>query len=141
MSDQDVNELHESLAAHYPVSFAQDIADKVVRLHKRDIQLLDIKALNDLAAEYRTRIRAEITALRARRAEADGSVRAVYIHHELVFARRQIADLWAVYRILTADAHDMTADYLAQLARKTHRFSPTTTSSSPHTRKEHRAAA
>ena len=142
MLNQDVTELHDALAAHYPVSFAQDIADKVVRLHKRDIQLLDIKALNDLAAEYRTRIRTEIVALRARRAAADGSVRAVYIHHELVFARRQIADLWAVYRIVTADAHDMTADYLAQLARKTQRLSPTTTtSSSPHTRKMHRAAA
>ena len=145
MMNQDVAALHEALSAHYPVSFAQAITDKVVRLHKRDIQLLDIKALNDLAADYRVRIRHEITALRARRAESDGSVRAVYIQHELLFARRQIADLWAVYRIVTADAHEMTADYMAQLARKTHRFSPhtasTTSPSSPHTRKEHRAAA
>ena len=141
MQNHDVTELHEALSAHYPVSFAQDITDKVVRLHKRDIQLLDIKALNDLAADYRARIRTEIKTLRARRAEADGTIRALYIQHELLFARRRIADLWAVYRIVMADSHDMTADYLAQLARKTRRFSPTTTTSSPHTRKEHRAAA
>ncbi|MBU0858848.1 MAG: hypothetical protein KJ667_02820 [Alphaproteobacteria bacterium] len=106
----------DSLAARYEVSFAQDVSDQIIRLRRRDVQLLDIKELNDLAAEYRVRLRGLIGNARIVRDGAAGStVRQVYAGHEMIFIRRQIADLWCVYRIAMADSFEMTADYMAQL--------------------------
>lgn len=106
----------ESLSVRYGVGFSQQTADKVARLAKRDIQFLEIKELNDLAAEYRGRLRDLLASYRRARGNAqDDHVRQVYVSYEAIFIRRQIADLWQVYRIVMADSHEMTADYLAQL--------------------------
>src|SRR5690606_14590326 len=92
-----------------------------------EIQFLDIKELNDLAAEYRARLRDLTAACRETRTRAQNqengatNVRQLYAGHEALFLRRQITDLWQVYRIVIADSHEMTADYLAQLARKSHK--------------------
>lgn len=142
MNTQDVNTLHETLSAHYPVAFAQEITDNVTRLHRQETQFLDIKELNDLAAEYRARLRALAAECRALRRQArtnEGQtthIRQLYASHEALFIQRQVSDLWKVYRIVMADSAEMTADYLARLARRTYKVSP----SSPPTRKTSRAA-
>lgn len=106
----------EVLASRYNVGFSQQTADKVARLARRDSQFLEIKELNDLAAEYRGRLRDLLASYRDARGNAQGDhVRQVYVSYEAIFIRRQIADLWRVYRIVMADSHEMTADYLAQL--------------------------
>lgn len=77
----------------------------------RDIQFLDIKELNDLAGEYRARIRGLVADYRATRFGRQG------------FDLRQIDNLWAEYRRLMADSHEMTALYLAQLDSRKHQAS------------------
>lgn len=69
-----------ALLSCYPVGFSQEITDRVMRLDRRDAQLLDIKELNDLAAEYRARIRGLIKAYRGSKSSArqECSVRSVY---------------------------------------------------------------
>lgn len=127
----------EVLASRYNVGFAQQTADKVARLAKRDIQFLEIKELNDLAAEYRGRLRDLLASYRRARGNAQGDhvVRQVYVSYEAIFIRRQIADLWQVYRIVMADSHEMTADYLVQLRTRHNR------QASLPTGKDNRAAA
>ncbi len=125
------------LADRYCVGFSQDIADQVDRLNKRDIQILDIKELNDLAGEYRGRIRGLVAYFRAMQELSKGEgdlTRRFYTSHEAIFVRRQITDLWKVYRILMADSHEMTAVYLARLGFKNNQASRPTG-------KEYRAAA
>lgn len=135
MKKHEINIVPASLSERYPIAFAQEITDQLSRLDRRDVQLLDIKELNDLAAEYRTRIRGVIAHYRAGRAAVNVSVaRQVYASHENVFVQRQISDLWKVYRILMADSHELTATYMAQLRQR--KF----TVSRP-TGKEYRAAA
>jgi len=111
------------LADRHNIGFLQEIADRVACLDKRDIQFLDIKEVNDLAAEYRQRMRALIINYRAARVKAPSpTIRQLYGSHESIFIRRQISDLWKVYRILIADSHEMTALYLAQLDSRKNRF-------------------
>lgn len=106
-------------AEHYPVGFAQEISSRVHRLQQREIQLLDIKSLNDLAAEYRARIRTLISSYRSiRELEEHDTVRQVYASYETIFIRRQIFDLWKLYRIALSDSQEMTADYMATLNGK-----------------------
>ncbi len=127
--------LLEVLAKRYSVGFSQEIADQVTYLKQRDIQFLDIKELNDLAGEYRARIRGLMADYRAARSgQRGGEIRQVYASHESIFIRRQITDLWKVYRILMADSHEMTAVYLARLGFKNNQASRPTG-------KEYRAAA
>lgn len=90
-------------------------------VNKTDPQFLDVKELNDLLVEYRLRLRAQIAAYRSYKTLlsnqrlSDGVIRKVYASYEGIFQRRRIADLWKVYRILSADCHDMTQTYLANL--------------------------
>lgn len=125
--------LYGALAVRYDTGFSQDIADQVQALARRDIQLLDIKDLNDLAAEYRARIRELIIACRS--TEEKTTVRQVYASFEQIFIRRQITDLWKLYRIICADCHEMTSIYMDKLEKGHQR------ASSHHTEKEYRAAA
>jgi len=105
--------LFGALAKRYDVGFSQGIADQIESLSCRDIQFLDIKELNDLTAEYRTRIRCLIAACRA--TDEKTTVKQVYASHEKIFIRRQIADLWQLYRMTCADRREMTSAYLGQL--------------------------
>lgn len=126
----------EVLASRYNVGFSQQTADKLARLAKRDIQFLEIKELNDLAAEYSGRLRDLLASYRRARGNTQGDhVRQVYVSYEAIFFRRQIADLWQVYRIVMADSREMTADYLAQLRPRQYR------QASLPTGKDNRAAA
>lgn len=113
MTFQDTSALYGVLAQRYDVGFSQGITDEIDRLERRDIQLLEIKELNDLLAEYRARIRTLVRSYRNIRDKDDkSSLRQLYASHEGVLMRRQIADLWEVYRIITADVHEMTGSYL-----------------------------
>lgn len=112
----------EALASRYSVGFAQQTADQLSNLNRRDTQLLDIKELNDLAAEYRGRLRDLLASYRGAQGKAQGdNVWQVYLSYEAIFIRRQITDLWRVYRIVMTDSHEMTADYLAQLRPRQYR--------------------
>jgi len=126
----------EALALRYNVGFAQQTIDKLARLNQRDIQFLEIKELNDLAAEYRDRLRSLLASYRSACLDIrSNAVRQVYVSYEAIFIRRQIADLWQVYRIVVADSHEMTADYLAQLRHNQYK------QASLPTEKDNRAAA
>ncbi len=106
--------LYGALATRYDVGFAQGIADHIEKLSCRDSQFLDIKELNDLTAEYRSRIRNLIAACRA--TDRDSStVRKAYASYERIFARRQLADLWQLYRTAYADSRELTAAYMTRL--------------------------
>jgi hypothetical protein len=119
MTANEAQALYGALSARYGVGFSQDIADQVERLNERDTGFLDIKELNDLAAEYRVRIRTLVHGCRLLRSRVrDGLIRQLYASHEDIFVRRQITDLWALYRICMADSHEMTACYLARLQKK-----------------------
>jgi hypothetical protein len=113
---EQIENVFELLGCRYQVGFSQQTADDVVRLNKREGEFLDIKELNDLAADYRNRLRTFIAAYRAARSHNGQSLaRQVYANHETIFMRRQLADLWQVYRILIADSHEMTKDYMQRL--------------------------
>ena len=112
------------LAERYSVGFSQEIADQVTHLKQRDIQFLYIKELNDLAGEYRARIKGLVADYRsARSGQRNCEIRQFYASHESIFIRRQITDLWKVYRILMADSHELTAAYLAQLKSRKYQTS------------------
>lgn len=113
---EQIENIFELMSCSYPVGFSQQTADEVVRLSKREGEFLDIKELNDLAAEYRSRLRCLIASYRAVCGQHEESmVRKVYANHESIFMRRQLTDLWQVYRIVVADSHEMTKDYLRRL--------------------------
>lgn len=112
------------LLERFPVGFAQEILDKVQANAERETQFLDIKELNDLAAEYRIRLR-RLTAdcRRAQAGQGETMVRRVYASHESLFISRQIADLWRLYRLIMADSFELTADYMMKLKAKSYQVS------------------
>ncbi|MCB9988310.1 MAG: hypothetical protein H6868_03125 [Rhodospirillales bacterium] len=67
-----------------------------------EINFLDVKALNDACAEYRTRIRETIRLYRAFGLQALG-------------LNKRLRSQWKEYRALNAECHEMTALYMAQL--------------------------
>jgi hypothetical protein len=102
------------------------------------VQYLDVKELNDLAHQYRARIRDLIVGYRTAQAASAGQgemYRRVYVSYEAIYLRRQIADLWKVYRIVMADCVEITETYYQQLSNQKY------TSASRPTGKENRAAA
>lgn len=105
--------LYGALAVRYDTGFSQEISDSIDSLTQREIQLLDIKELNDLAAEYRQRIRAMIKSCRD--AAPGSTVKGVYASFEKIFIRRQIADLWTLYRAAQEDSRELTAAYIKAL--------------------------
>lgn len=127
MNNNNEQALFGLLADRYDVGFSQDISDRVTRLDARDIQFLEIKELNDLCAAYRVRIRALIQGCRTLRKQGKetASVLALHAGYEEIFTKRQIVDLWKLYRIAMADSHEMTAVYLACLSggKNHYRFS------------------
>lgn len=85
------------------------------------INYIEIKELNDLVSEYRDRLRGLVTGYRTYQAAgASGWTvpRKVYSSYESVYIRRQIADLWQLYRVIVADCHEMTALYFQQQGTK-----------------------
>ncbi len=113
MCNFDKQALYGVLERHYDTGFSQTIADKVEELTMRDNDLEEINELSELAMEYRTKIR-ELTAA-YRTVQGETLVRQVYAAHEKIFIRRQIADLWRLYRTLQADLHELTADFRENL--------------------------
>lgn len=109
-----------ALEQRYGAGFAQYLTDQIERLNTREIDFLDIKELNDLVVEYRTRIR-DLIALYRTVKKTDGSndnqplVRRVYASHETVLLHRQIADLRKLYRMAWADSRELTEEYIRRL--------------------------
>lgn len=84
--------------------------------HPATIQFLDIKALNDLSAFYRERLHDLIQDYRVIVYGRDETlIRSTYVNHELIIIRRQISDLWKVYRTLMTDRHALTRSYMGYL--------------------------
>ena len=113
------------LSARYDVGFSQQIADSLKSRNQREIGLLDIKHLDELTKEYRHRIRELARRCRASgdAGKADGPLMGrVYASHEAIFTRRQIADLWTLYRMAQADRSEMAGDFTRR--KSEHRFRP-----------------
>ena len=112
--------LYGELEARYDTGFSQDISDHVNQLHRREIMFFDIKELNDMAAEYRERIRTLVPIYRGlkKQSQRHQSIpRQTYASYEGIFIRRQISDLWKLYRTAQTDSHDMTTAYKEQLVK------------------------
>lgn len=108
----------DAMSVRYDVGVSQQIADELDCLEQRNIDFFDIKHLNDLAAEYRHRVRGLISLCRAVRKSSrknDSLMRQVYASHEAIFLRRQIADLWALYRMAQTDSRELTTEYMERL--------------------------
>lgn len=115
----------EALSARYGAGFAQQIADEMAVAQAgpatpqaRPIDYFDIKQLNDLAAEYRTRLRGLVSTcrkIRSTAAQGGTLMRRVYAGHEAQFMNRQMADMWQLYRMAQADSHTLTTEYLNRL--------------------------
>ena len=116
----------------YGAGFTQDIADQTARLDKRDVQLLEVKEMNDLVAEYRAQLRAMMNEYRAMQNDVTAGAKQHYVCFESVLLRRRIADIWIIYRLVVADSREMMTAYIANLQQGgMYKFYKT----SPHTEK------
>lgn len=112
-----------ALEERYGAGFSQYLTDQIGRLDQREIDFLDIKELNDLVGEYRTRIRDLIALYRSAKKDTGANdnrplMRRVYASHETVLLHRQIADLRKLYRMAWADSREMTDEYIRRLQSK-----------------------
>lgn len=110
----EANSPYGEMVLSYGAGFTQDIADQTARLDKRDVQLLEVKEMNDLAAQYRRQLRAMINEYRETQDNTAESAHH-YVCFECVLMRRRIADLWTIYRMVVADSREMMAMYIANL--------------------------
>lgn len=109
-----------ALELRYGADFSQYLVDQIGRLDERAIEFLDVKELNDLVGEYRTRIRDLIALYRTTKNETGANdnrplMRRVYANHETVLLHRQIADLRKLYRMAWADSRELTEEYIRRL--------------------------
>lgn len=90
-------------------------------LAHKEINIFDIKHLNDLAHDYKQQIKALIALYRAieaaqARQHLDNKIAAFpAIHRNVITARHQIAALWQLYRMAYADSYALTAEYTRRL--------------------------
>jgi ATP-dependent Lon protease len=109
---------YDLLAARYDVGFAQQIADQLADIESRDIELFDIMAINEVAEELRQEIKGIFAHYRAAHAESragEQTARRVYAGHKTYLLRRQISDLWKLYRMARTDSRELTNEYMRRL--------------------------
>lgn len=128
----------EVMAARYNVGFAQQIADQLENLDRCELDLFDIMAINEVAEEVRQEIKGLFALYRAALGISNENgqlMRRVYANHKTILLRRQISDLWKLYRMARADSRELTAAYMQRLNRGAYQRT------SPPTEKECWAAA
>ena len=114
------------LAARYNVGFAQQIADQLESLDRCELDLFDIMAINDVAGEIRQDIKGLFALYRSAHGISKGNgqlMRRVYANHKTILLRRQISDLWKLYRMARADSRELTAEYNRRLNAASYRAS------------------
>lgn len=79
--------------------------------------ILDIKQMNDLASDYRREIKTLIMRLR-RLQNASPFAGDMQAKRAAILTRREIADLWMLYRMARADGCKLTRDYMRDLSRQ-----------------------
>ncbi len=101
----------------YGPGFAQNICDQIKDLEQREINVFDILELNNLAHDYKIRIKELIAVYRDAQGKKDNGSepRRVYANWEIIFMRRQISDLWALFQMTRADSRELTKEYERRL--------------------------
>ena len=108
----------ELLSARYGVAFAQQIADQLENLEKREINLFDIMAINDVVGELKQEIKDLFKSYRASQnisTHQEQVMVQVYANHRAFFIRRQILDLWKLYQMARSDSRELRKEYMCRL--------------------------
>ena len=94
-------------------------ARRAARWENRDISFLDVKGLNDMAADNRARLRDLLAAYRSAkqvfRKTDSAVVMRIYASHDMAFLRHEIGEARVLDVVLRADARLMTDEYLRRL--------------------------
>lgn len=109
---------YEILIRRYGPGFAQEVCDRLDDIQTREISVFDIMELNNLAHEYRQRVKELIGIYRAAQGKASCEAscpRRVYAAWEMVFMRRQISDLWVLMQMTRDDSRELTKEYMRRL--------------------------
>ncbi len=108
----------ELLSGRFGPAFAQDICDRLQDIQNREINLIDILELNEMAHRYWVRTKDLIKVYRAAQGKGvsgQSEPRKVYANWELIFMRRQIFDLRILCQMARADSRELTIEYMRRL--------------------------
>ena len=116
-------------ATRYDVGFAQQVADHLDSIGKRDLEFVEaynvIKTINDIVGEIRQEIKDLFTLYRAAKHTSDGRnplMRRVYANHKTILLRRQISDHWKLYQMARSDSRELTKECMRQIKAEKNEF-------------------
>ena len=108
----------EFLSGRFGPAFAQGVCDRLQDIEDREINLMDILELNEMAHRYWVRAKDLIQVYRAAQGNdvsGHSEPRKVYASWELIFMRRQIFDLRILCQMARADSRVLTKEYERRL--------------------------
>lgn len=121
----------EFLSGRFGPGFAQGMCDRLQDIQERELNLIDILELNELAHRYWVRAKDLIKVYRAAQGtdkSGHSEPRKVYANWELIFMRRQIFDLRILCQMARADSRVLTEEYKRRLGASAYQTSLPTVS-------------